>query len=440
VPQENSRENGEAGRGLRCAVAALGAVLVVGGVVQGSASAEGAPEQTADRNPVLAGFAHEIGINYDEAVIWFELQEEAEQALDRLTKEAEPSFSGLWLDRGQVMVGWTRDADAQTTRVREWFSHPHRVHAAARRHSAAEGERLVARIAADIPDLRRDRAEPSAWYWDAPTDRVVLGLPRASAPAEAALENRYGKGNIRTVDGTDIALTHDAQPCANRFTCTVAGGHPWRAGVEITSGTTACTSGFWVRNASYTGSFFLTAGHCGASGSVWRHAGQTWGPMVSRDIMWALDGAVIRDDTGNMNGSNTVFHGPGNTNVKVNGIYVGTNVPVGTWLCTHGRTTGGPRCGSVINGNLSTTHSSGVAMSNQVYLNLDCAQGGDSGSPAYGLNSQIPTATAYAIIWGSSTPDNACDNVMDTNAIASYIRHFENWFSIRVPTAGVHGY
>lgn len=196
----------------------------------------------------------------------------------------------------------------------------------------------------------------TAWGVDTATNQVVLTVtPQAKGAKVAALlatAKRYG---------TAVRV----ERIATNFERYISGGD------AIYSGTGRCSLGFNVRNSAGT-RFFLTAGHCGRTGTQWRASS---------------GGAVIATMTGSS------F--PGNDYAIARYVSGYTNNPgqVGSQDITSART---PSVGEAVNRRGSTTgiRSGTVTALNQtvnysqgsVYGMIRttvCAQPGDSGGPLY---------------------------------------------------------
>lgn len=137
-------------------------------------------------------------------------------------------------------------------------------------NSLNELEQIQDQIDEDFSDLGRDGVELSYWSVHEPSNRVLLGVTDLTEAEKGRLLERYGSDRVNVVDAPRAVEDHDAQPCnGSRSSCLPPNGHPWRGALKvIRNGTTSyCTSGFWVRDNNYTGSYFLTAGHCVPQGT-----------------------------------------------------------------------------------------------------------------------------------------------------------------------------
>ncbi|WP_229400056.1 carbohydrate-binding protein [Micromonospora okii] len=244
-------------------------------------------------------------------------------------------YGGTWVSgEGAVTTGVTNAADAAA--VRDLGAVPVSV-----RHGEKALDAVVERL-----NQRKAPKGVVGWYADLPTNSVVVLSRSAAAKALDAFVSGAPAGVVRVE-----ATTEQPRPYAD-----VIGGNAY-----YMSGGGRCSVGFSVQGG------FVTAGHCGTTGSRTTSPSGTFrgSTFPGRDYAW------VQVDAGNTpRGLVNQYNG---STVAVAGS---TEAAVGAAVCRSGSTTGW-RCGTIQQKNTSVTYPegtvSGVTRSNA------CAEPGDSG-------------------------------------------------------------
>lgn len=188
---------------------------------------------------------------------------------------------------------------------------------------------------------------------------------------------------------------HDV--CTDRTAC----GNPLRGGIQIrpTAGG-SCTGGF-TAHGSDGSRWLVTAGHCGALDSAWRHGQQYLGPIRQRLHQNQTDLARIRIDNAYWQTGGYLYAG-GTTPIPIGAVVSDNYLSEGDFICRAGWVSG-QYCGSVL-----ITHDNPVLDGIQwiQLLRSDiCANPGDSGGPWY----EVRSPEFYAVgIHSVSTTSITC--------------------------------
>lgn len=188
--------------------------------------------------------------------------------------------------------------------------------------------------------------------------------------------------------------------CADQTNC----DSPLRGGIRIEAGST-CTAGFVAQDGLGV-LYLLTAAHCGADGSTWRHgpAGKVIGTMAAPPSPTAIDARGVRvAEPWRWSPTNWVFGSPDpqwiDSTVWTSGI------TVGQYVCKFGQRTLFS-CGSIIAVNESMFGQTGL------FRVRACALAGDSGAPVF--DAAINRAYGMAIIGQES---GLCDSATYYHAL-----------------------
>lgn len=173
----------------------------------------------------------------------------------------------------------------------------------------------------------------------------------------------------------------------------------WGA-AKITSGGTACTSGFTVRGKTTGTLYSLTAGHCGANGSNWNSGTYYYGEMVGKSNYPDYDQARLGGST-----NAPTIYTDGLDNFSTRKVTGANNGEVGDSICASGTVTRSI-CGIKIKALNATFCDNPAVESTCTYYLLRgrrdddrvIARRGDSGGPVYQRNSTQARASVRGII------------------------------------------
>ncbi|MFI6230362.1 S1 family peptidase [Micromonospora echinospora] len=213
-----------------------------------------------------------------------------------------------------------------------------------------------ARAAAVLAEVR---TAGTAWGLDPATGRMTLTVDDTVGAAEVAALRA-------TAARAGAVLRHEP----GRLTTLIAGGEAVYAG-----GGGRCSLGANVR--SGTTWYFVTAGHCTATGATWYANGSQTTVLGSRtgSSFPGNDYGIVRYTNTAIAHPSAVYTYPGL--LPINGI---GNAYVGQRVCRSGSTTG-VRCGTVLALNQTVNYAQG-SVSGLIRTNI-CAEPGDSGGPLY---------------------------------------------------------
>ncbi|XTZ15492.1 S1 family peptidase [Micromonospora echinospora] len=213
-----------------------------------------------------------------------------------------------------------------------------------------------ARAAAVLAEVR---TVGTAWGLDPATGRMTLTFDDTVGPAEVAALRA-------TAARAGAVLRHEP----GRLTTLIAGGEAVYA-----AGGGRCSLGANVR--SGTTWYFVTAGHCTATGATWyADSGQTTvlGSRTGSSFP-GNDYGIVRYTNTSIPRPSAVYTYPGL--LPINGV---ASAYVGQRVCRTGSTTG-VRCGTVLALNQTVYYAQG-SVSGLIRTNV-CAEPGDSGGPLY---------------------------------------------------------
>ncbi len=329
-----------------------------------------------------ASYARHYGVDFKEALRRLELQAEI-GALDALLeKQGPPSFAGLWIENGpeyEVRVRFTKPAQGReflAERQSEEVASLVRILPA--RWSLAE---LQAALEQTALDLRAEGIDADL-HINVRENRVELFTVQPESVERAfALSDKRLAENV-----TVIGVAQLVQP-----DMVVQGGRP----IADFGAGTLCSSAFVVRSSG--GELGVTtAGHC--------HNNQTneddFTPLTFRaedfegnqDVQWHSGGCGV-------DFRNEFDSGSGIRNVT--GSLGRSGQSVGSWVCKHGRSTGGT-CGSIGSKSYCPSYVPN-GKSTFVCVNpgdVPLSQPGDSGGPWFSGN------TAYGVHSGGDGAGN----------------------------------
>ncbi|MFC3522028.1 S1 family peptidase [Streptomonospora nanhaiensis] len=329
-----------------------GAALVLGVVAAPAAAAadDARPAQDAPR-PTAASqteaLQRDLGLSAEQADTLMAEQRRAAALEDELRERLGDSFGGgrFDVDTARLTVAVTDSGAAQE--VREAGAVPRVVgHGEAVPHAA-------------VADLNREGADLSegitGWYPSTAADRVVITVLSGAAGAEDAARAFAADAGV----DADLVRVEETAAAPELY-ADVIGGDAYTI-----DGSGRCSIGF----ATETG--FVTAGHCGSTGTSVSSQDGTGTGTVTGSVFPGADMAVVETDA-NWTPVGQVNDYAGGT-VAVAGS---EEAPEGAAVCRSGSTTGW-HCGTIGAKNQSVTYPEGRV---EGLTETDvCAEPGDSG-------------------------------------------------------------
>lgn len=299
-------------------------------------------EVTAEADPMLQAMQRDLGLTAQEAQQRLEQESVARTLDETLRAKLQDNFGGSYYDAdtGTLVVGVTEASALDDVRA------------------AGAKAKLVD---ASIDELntavdRLDRKESSApesvtgWYVDVKNNSVVV----TTAPGTAAQAEKFVAAS--GVDGDNVEIVESTeQP---RTFMDVIGGNAYYMG---NGG--RCSVGFTVQGG------FVTAGHCGTTGTSTSSPSGTFAgsSFPGNDYAFVRTGSgdTLRPWVNMYNGSARVVSGS-------------SVAPVGSSICRSGSTTGW-HCGQVQAFNQTVRYAEGTVTG--LTRTTACAEAGDSGGP-----------------------------------------------------------
>lgn len=314
-----------------------GAVTILG---QQAGVAQPASEKQADRSSMATAMQRDLDLSASEVTTRLKAEKVAAGSEKQLRGSLGQDFGGAWFDAasGQLVVGVTDAAKTATV-----------TSAGAKALKVAHSEQQLAGYQAQLDAARASApATVPGWYVDVTSNTVVVqsrstGIAEAKAFAEAA-------------GVPSSAVTVQASDEAPRA-LDVVGGNAYYIGGS------RCSIGFAV-----TGGF-VTAGHCGSTGSTTSSPSGTF----AGSSFPGNDYAYVRTPGQPLIGAVNNYSGG---QVRVAGS---ADAPVGSSICRSGSTTGW-RCGTIQARNSSVTYVEGTITG--LIRTSACAEPGDSGGSA----------------------------------------------------------
>ncbi|WP_075740083.1 S1 family peptidase [Actinoalloteichus fjordicus] len=326
-------------------------VLLAAGTTAGLGTAAAADSTTDDAalSPgLVTAMAAEFGIDEQQAEVRLAQEAAAMTAAPVVEEAAGAAFGGSWFDpaSGDLIVGLSDPSQAAEVRTAGVRTVP--VEHSLATLDAAKNE---------IDALSRTEAAPlgiAGWRVDLESNRVVVDVVAGAEGPEvdAFLEAATATGPVTIAEVAEGPET---------FAAGTVGGDPY-----IINGNTRCSIGFSVQGG------FVTAGHCGTTGSSVRGWDGTAMGSFAGSSFPGNDYGWVR--IGNGWWTEPVVLGWG----TVSDVLVrGSNVaPVGSSICRSGSTTGW-HCGTVQAFNVTVNYSQGAV--HQMTQTSVCAEPGDSG-------------------------------------------------------------
>jgi len=318
------------------AALAAGTAAVLG---QQAGAAEPAPGTAPDRTSMAGAMQRDLGLSASEVDARLADEKAASRTEKQARQQLGASFGGAWFDAasGRLVVGTTGEAASSLS-------------------SSSAQVRQVARSEQQLTgyQARLDAARASApatvpgWYVDVTTNKVVV-QSRASDLDQA-------EAFVKKAGVPASAVTVEPSSEAPRALDVVGGNAYYIGGAR-------CSVGFAV-----TGGF-VTAGHCGTTGSTTSSPSGTF----AGSSFPGNDYAYVRTPGQTLVGAVNDYAGG---TVRVQGS---SDAPVGSSICRSGSTTGW-RCGTIQARNASVTYVEGTITG--LIRTSACAEPGDSGGSA----------------------------------------------------------
>ncbi|CAM3011304.1 S1 family peptidase [Saccharomonospora xinjiangensis] len=305
-----------------------------------AAPAADAVVPTTAADPVVQAMQRDLGLTKQEAEQRLRSEAEAREVHETVSERLGSDFAGAHYDaeRGTLVVGVT-DA-AEFSEVREAGATPRLVE-----HTVADLE-----SAAEKLDAKESRAPESVtgWYVDIEANSVVV----TTKPGTAGQAERFVSRAGVDADAVDVVESKESP----RALMDIIGGNAYYMG----SGG-RCSVGFSVQGG------FVTAGHCGTTGTTTssptgRFAGSSF-PGNDYAFVQTGSGDTLRPWVNMYNGYARVVSGS-------------SEAPVGSSICRSGSTTGW-HCGTVEAKNQTVRYPQGTVYG-LTRTNV-CAEPGDSG-------------------------------------------------------------
>jgi len=353
------------------------------------AAAAGLPDGTfADAtDPAVTSLAKDYGLTIAEARRRIGWQEPATRMAEQLAKST-GQFGGVWLDPadgGRVKIGWVGTDLATARSIVEGYGLGTATDFVPVRYSAAQLEQDAAWLGGALRSANAAGVQLSS-ATQPDRNRTVLRVPAIgslSAAQQDVVTAARARLGSRLVVESSMDTGIDYQAClwlAGDFDCDA----PLRGGSRLYINTSQpqCTTAFNARSNSDNKWYMMTAGHCGAIGTVFTayQPGtgnfHTVGAVHNRSA-GANDYSIVTiNNVAGWNPRNWVYvHASGDTVLDPD--YTITNTatsPVGTRVCISGSTSG-TDCGDVVE--INWNGSGGFARAQY------CSDGGDSGGAVY---------------------------------------------------------
>jgi streptogrisin C len=289
---------------------------------------------------MITAMQRDLDLTATEAKTRLVNEEQARKTEPGLRKSLGTDFGGSWLsgDAGALTVAVTDRGEF--SKVRAAGATPRLVE-----HSEQQLVSIYRKLGKALPEAGTDVA---AWYVDLPSNTVVV---KAHEDGEATARQLISEAGVNT-DAVRVVRTTESP----RAMIDVVGGNAYYIG----SGT-RCSVGFSVSGG------FVTAGHCGTTGSTTSQPSGTFrgSSFPGNDYAWVqvASGNTPLPRVNNYAGGYVTVAGS-------------SEAPVGSSVCRSGSTTGW-HCGTIQARNASVTYPQGTV--NGLIQTTVCAEPGDSG-------------------------------------------------------------
>lgn len=351
------------------AVAFVAATLTIGGgaAPAGAQDLSTSPDRSADaalgEAALREAMERDLGLS---GAALDEMLAAAEQATEldvQLREELDGEFAGSWFDQaaGSLTVAVT-DAGAASLATAAG------AETVVVRYSEQELTAIIDELDARVEDDPEAMPGVFSWGVDVATNQVVVTAQAGQSGEAASLVAEYGDA-VRVEESE-----HEPQ---------TAQDYPWLDGGIPYNG---CSTGFNMRNTSTGARYVLTAGHCGNTGdTAVAGNGVTIGPFVASFFPTFDDALIQVTNTAFWLQGPFVFTWPGFVTVAS----TFTDAPVGTPICTSGRTTGWT-CGTITVKDETVTYSGGFTVFGLTRHNA-CVEPGDSGGSVVNTSTAPPS-------------------------------------------------
>lgn len=321
---------------------------------------------TTEADPVVKAMQRDLGLTKEQAEQRLRSEAEARKVHETVTADLGADFAGAHYDAalGKLVVGVT-DA-AEFDEVRAAGAKPRLVE-----HTVSDLEKAAAAL-----DAKENSAPESVtgWYVDVEANSVVVTTAVGTAEQAERFVDRAGVD----ADAVDVVESKESP----RALMDIIGGNAYYMG----SGG-RCSIGFAVQGG------FVTAGHCGTTGTstsspTGRFAGSSF-PGNDYAFVQTGSGDTLRPWVNMYNGSARVVSGS-------------SEAPVGSSVCRSGSTTGW-HCGTIQAKNQTVRYSQG-AVYGLTRTNV-CAEPGDSGGSFISGNQAqgMTSGGSGNCTWGGTT-------------------------------------
>ncbi|WP_228471363.1 S1 family peptidase [Streptomyces alkaliphilus] len=333
--------------GRRVVGAGLCSLFLAAGLTGVSSPFAVAAEEEVASPGLIVAMQNDLGLTEDQALARLAREAEAGELVPLAEDAAGDAFAGSWFDpdSGELVVAVTEES--AVTAVEETGAATERV-----TRTVAELNAVKSEI-----DTMGDRVPVgvAGWGVDVRANEVVVHVVRENAddPAVRKFLAEAGSAGPVGVEMLEEPITTHAAG--------VVGGDPFYVG------NARCSIGFSVHGG------FVTAGHCGATGSAVRgwdntHIGHVRGRVwPGSDMAWV--------DVGSGWWTVPVVLGWGTVPDRL--VRGSSPVPVGSSICRSGSTTGW-RCGTLTAVNQTVQYSSGEVAHGMSFTSA-CSAPGDSG-------------------------------------------------------------
>jgi len=397
--------------------------------------------------------------------------ESAVASLQQLVQSRPDAYTGITVDESQhllrVYVPRARAGTAAETLThlaigspREGTGEPLRVQVLAQTHSLRELNATMARIDVAEPWATASRNKLTSWFADPASGRVRVGLTQVTPQLRQLAHDAFGdQFELFTQDRFNAAVRRDrvdqvravkVSPSRSRTGTAqslaaaptrLLDATPYYSGTRIyrtyvqngKNWVLQCTTAFVV--ASGSNRQMVTAGHCGASGTVWTQGYldstgrlQYTGTMgTTGHVEWGnnrMDAEVLG---GGSYWPGAVYTGPNNSSLAY-GVSGTTSLAVGQSVCSDGSFTGencGVRIGAInsclnLNDNGTVVKVCNQAQGDASGPSYPIVQHGDSGGPVYKLAANPNYTLAAGIISGGNDAGTHMNFTQFTNFTSAF--------------------
>jgi streptogrisin C len=301
---------------------------------------------------ILAAMKRDLGLDAREAEARVSREAESVEVIRQIRTTVGEAFAGAWLTNDGQKINIAITDEASTESVTTAGAYPIiKPNSLSKLEKAMEAlDQIEQARALDISN--EGHSGVASWYIDVIANKVVLEALAASTDKAKEIAHEVGLAE------SEFEVRH-VKELPTTF-ATIVGGDAY-----IINGNTRCSIGFSVNNG------FVTAGHCGGSGSSTTTPSGEYLGNVGGSIFPGRDMAHVPTVGGTVLSPYIQGYGSWTPGVR------GSNVaPIGASICRSGSTTG-LRCGSVTQYGVTVSYPQGLTHG-LTGTNV-CAEGGDSG-------------------------------------------------------------